>query len=362
MMRRTRKAGTDKSTRLSTSAHSTTTSKAKSQTSHTWMMLSSLLNEYCGSRARTQASLRFKASSNEQTRRKICADCPTHYIKGTNTFLVGTGASRILIDTSGGEPEYATLLHSVLKSRGISLKYVLVTHWHGDHSGGVPDIVRMYPHVRDDIYKHEPEAGQQDIVDGQVFDVEGARIIARHCPGHSSDHFCFLLDEENSMFTGDNILGHGTSAVEDLGLFMSSLRKMADMKCITGHPAHGSTIDDLPAKISRELASKVRRENQIMQTLKRLRDLGQGSVSVTDIVTGIYGNAVDENTRKLALEPFIEEALRKLSGDGRVGFAMRKGRKTWHAVPPVQRSKSSMMKVSQVAMKVQVHEIALTPE
>jgi glyoxylase-like metal-dependent hydrolase (beta-lactamase superfamily II) len=54
--------------------------------------------------------------------------------QGTNTFVVGTGASRILIDTSGGEPEYATLLASTLKTRGISLRYVLITHWHGKNS------------------------------------------------------------------------------------------------------------------------------------------------------------------------------------------------------------------------------------
>ncbi|KAK1036464.1 hypothetical protein LTR74_018853, partial [Friedmanniomyces endolithicus] len=156
--------------------------------------------------------------------------------QGTNTFVVGTGASRILIDTSGGEPGYATLLHSALKSRGISLRYVLVTHWHGDHSGGIPDIVRMYPQVQEDVYKNDPEAGQQDIADGQVFEVEGATVTAVHAPGHSHDHICFVLEEEGAMFTGDNILGHGTSAVEDLGLFMSSLHKMATQKCTTGHP------------------------------------------------------------------------------------------------------------------------------
>ena len=49
----------------------------------------------------------------------------------------------------------------------------------------------------------------------------------------------FVLEEEHSMFTGDNVLGTGTSAVEDLGLFMTSLQKMARQNCVMGHPAHG---------------------------------------------------------------------------------------------------------------------------
>ncbi len=189
--------------------------------------------------------------------------------QGTNTFIVGTGADRILIDTSGGEPEYADLMKSTLAEKGISLKYVLITHWHGDHSGGAPDLVRMYPHLKEHIYKNDPEKDQQNIEDGQIFSVDGATVLATHCPGHSDDHMCFILEEEKAMFTGDNILGHGTSAVEDLGLYMSSLNKMLNKKCAIGYPAHGTTIDDLGGKISKELAAKRRRERQVLNTLEK---------------------------------------------------------------------------------------------
>ena len=170
--------------------------------------------------------------------------------QGTN--VIGTGTSRILTYTSGGEPEYAALLASALKAGGISLEYVLITHWHGDHSGGAPDLARMYPHIKEHIYKNDPEQGQQNILDGEIFHVEGATVTAVHAPGHSEDHMCFVLEEEK-MFTSDNILGHGTNVVEGLGLYTSSLQKMAGKNCITGHPAHGVTIDDLHAKIGREL-------------------------------------------------------------------------------------------------------------
>lgn len=260
--------------------------------------------------------------------------------QGTNTFVVGTGASRILIDTSGGEPEYAKLLSSALKSRNISIKYVLLTHWHGDHTGGVPDLVRLYPDLEDHIYKNDPEPGQQDIVDGQIFSVEGATVMAVHAPGHSEDHMCFILKEENSMFTGDNILGTGTSAVEDLGLFMSSLQKMKDMNCKVGHPAHGHTIEDLNTKITKELTSKLRREKQVLKAMQGPCERTEKRLTVRDIVDSMYGTSVDETTRTLALEPFIEEVLRKLAEDGKVGFETRSGRKRWFLVPSQQNNRS----------------------
>lgn len=278
--------------------------------------------------------------------------------QGTNTFIIGTGASRILIDTSGGEPEYAALLASALDARGISLKYVLITHWHGDHSGGAPDLVRMYPHLKGHVYKNDPEPYQQNINDGQVFRVEGATISAVHAPGHSEDHMCFVLEEENSMFTGDNILGHGTTAIEDLGLYMLSLQKMAAKHCIAGHPAHGVTIDDLHAKIASELASKWRREKQVLSALARLCERGQKSVLVEEVVTGIYGSSIDQTTKVLALEPFIDEVLRKLASDNKVGFEIRSGRKKWYPVPNRSCITTARAMKASSFMQVQIREIS----
>lgn len=218
----------------------------------------------------------------------------------------------------------------------------------------MPDIVRMYDHLKSHIYKNAPEHGQQNIADGQVFRVQGATVTAVHSPGHSYDHMCFVLEEEKAMFTGDNILGIGTSAVEDLGLYMSSLQKMAAKSCTTGYPAHGVTINDLQAKIDKELAQKWRREKQVIRALEHLRDTGENSALTSDVVTSIYGVTVDTDTRKLALEPFIDEVLRKLAGDGRVGFHVRCGRKKWYLMPTTQIGKKGS---GFAATRVRVEEV-----
>ncbi|RMD39690.1 hypothetical protein DV735_g5450, partial [Chaetothyriales sp. CBS 134920] len=271
-------------------------------------------------------------------------------LQGTNTYVVGTGSHRLIIDTSGGEPEWADLIKEALESRGITLSHVLITHFHGDHSGGVPDLVRMYPHLQDHVYKNDPEQGQRNIYDGQVFKVQGATVRALHTPGHSEDHMCFILEEEQAMFTGDNVLGHGTSAVEDLGTFMVTLQKMIDQGCGIGYSAHGVTIQDLQGKLRSELSNKQRREKQVLQALRRLRTRGQRSADVAEVVTEIYGTALDGQTRQFALIPFTDEVLRKLAGDGSVAFEIRSGKKRWFSMEMVQqRRRLSFVKPAAMA-------------
>lgn len=230
------------------------------------------------------------------------------------------------------------MVAGTLEGRDFDLSHVLLTHWHGDHTRGVPDLIRLYPSLSESIYKNSPEEGQLPIVDGETFRVEGATIRAVHGAGHSHDHTCFILEEENAMFTGDNVLGHGTSAVEELGTYMNTLEMLKSHSCATGYPAHGDVIAHLPSKIDNELALRKRRERQCLMALTNAK-LGSntvtrrpGAVTIPELAVNIHGDDVGDEIRKKALEPFLDEVLRKLSEDGRVAWQMRGGIKRWFAI------------------------------
>lgn len=133
---------------------------------------------------------------------QTCTTAHTHN-PGTNTYLIGRGHRRILIDTGEGKPAWAARLQSVLSEEKATVHQALLTHWHGDHVGGVSDLLRICPQAT--VFKHKPEDGQSGIRDGQVFEVEGVTLRAVHTPGHTVDHMVFVLEEEDAMFTGDSL-------------------------------------------------------------------------------------------------------------------------------------------------------------
>ncbi|KAF2128243.1 metallo-beta-lactamase superfamily protein [Dothidotthia symphoricarpi CBS 119687] len=255
-------------------------------------------------------------------------------LQGTNTFLLGTGKARILIDTGEGMPIWAERLFEILKERDLYISHVLLTHWHGDHTGGVPDLVAYDATLVDRIYKSHPDPGQNDIEDGQIFAVEGATVKALFTPGHAVDHMCFLLEEEKALFTGDNVLGHGYTVVEDLALYLQSLDRMAGQGCIMGYPAHGVRIENLPAKLNQYIRQRRAREKLIYAALldnmlKGGRKANSKSgLSTREIVSKIHGD-IPQQLLLSAIEPSTIEILRMLADTRKVGFAMQSGTQRW---------------------------------
>lgn len=243
---------------------------------------------------------------------------------------MGSSRKKILIDTGQGMPVWIDRVAQVAAENDIQIVTVLLTHWHGDHAGGVADILKRYPHLLSAIHKNRPDQGQQDIEDEQVFRVDGATVRAVYTPGHAVDHMCFVLEEELALFTGDNVLGHGFTVVEDLGTYMKSLEVMQSQGCLKGYPAHGSVIYDLPLKLKEYKSHRLRRERQIVLALQESRHKrpGRGSVTIEELVQAVHGS-VSKEASKMALEPSMNEVLMKLASDRMVGFELQRGAKRW---------------------------------
>lgn len=256
------------------------------------------------------------------------------HLQGTNTYIIGTGLERILIDTGEGKPEWARMVIDQVKKHHFEITMVLLTHWHSDHTDGVPDLLRAYPHLKGCIYKCDPDTNQQPIFDGQIFTVGGASIRAVFTPGHAGDHMCFALEEENSLFTGDNVLGHGATVIEDLGQYTQSLQTMLSQNCNTGYPGHGAMIQTLSLKLQQEIRRQQRREQQVLHALDRIQEVKPGVISTRHGAT--VSEIGEEAFGKLSgpffadvIEPLVMDILLKLEKEQRVGFASRQGIQHW---------------------------------
>lgn len=243
-------------------------------------------------------------------------------LQGTNTYLIGTGRQRILLDTGEGRPAWTATLKETLAKENATVATALLSHWHHDHVSGVKDLLDFSPTTK--LYKHSPDADQAAIEDGQVFRTEGATLTAAYTPGHTTDHTAFILEEEDSMFTADNVLGQGTAVFEDLSTYLQSLGKMQKMFRGRAYPGHGPVVEDGPAKIAEYIAHRRVREEQVLRTIGNREGGGLKSWTPLEVVKIVYVD-VREELHEAAARGVLQ-ILDKLEKEGVVG---RDGGQRW---------------------------------
>ena len=124
------------------------------------------------------------------------------------------------------------------------------------------------------------------IEDGQRFETEGASLRAIHSPGHAEDHMCFYLEEERALFTGDVVLGAGTTVIPldggDMGVYIDTLHRLLELDPDRIYPGHGPVIPDAKAKLREYIDHRLQREREIVEAMRA------GVHSVREMVERIY--------------------------------------------------------------------------
>jgi glyoxylase-like metal-dependent hydrolase (beta-lactamase superfamily II) len=195
---------------------------------------------------------------------------------GTNTYLIGTGRRPLLLDTGQGLPEYLPLLERGLReTRGASeLQEIVLTHGHADHIGGVEGIRRRFGELsvaKKPWDKLDGALRPRPVDDGSEIGTDGATLQALWTPGHAWDHLCWYMPEERALFTGDVVLGAGTTVIPpdgDLGDYLQSLRRLLALDVAVIYPAHGPAIHNPREKVESYLAHRALRDEQIIDGLR----------------------------------------------------------------------------------------------
>jgi glyoxylase-like metal-dependent hydrolase (beta-lactamase superfamily II) len=239
---------------------------------------------------------------------------------GTNTYLVGSGRARILLDPGQGVAGYLDVLERAMARAGCdAIQEIVLTHGHVDHIGGVAQVLERFGPLRVSklpwpAFDRACPAPLTPIGDGAVVRTEGATLRAVHAPGHAPDHLCFVLEEERALFSGDNVLGVGTTVIPDgsgdLLDYLASLERLLAEAPGRIYPAHGPLIEDGQAKLRQYLAHRAERERQIVAALER------GPAAIPAIVARVYTD-VPEALHAAAAHS-VAAHLRKLEREGRV--------------------------------------------
>ncbi len=241
---------------------------------------------------------------------------------GTNTYIVGTSKRPILLDTGQGVAIYVDLLEAALKELSGSSEFerIVLTHAHVDHLGGVKQVTERFGEM--EVLKmpwegHDAPAGAISAIGHDaVVHTEGATLRAVFTPGHAPDHLCYYLEEERALFTGDVVLGAGTTVIPDdtgdLSQYMDSLRRLLALDLETIYPAHGPVIRNPKEKIGEYIAHRELRERQVLEALAD----GAGPLDAMAIVKKIYVD-VPEYLHPAAASS-VRSHLKKLAREGRV--------------------------------------------
>jgi glyoxylase-like metal-dependent hydrolase (beta-lactamase superfamily II) len=188
---------------------------------------------------------------------------------------------------------------------------ILLTHHHPDHAPGAASLAEL---TGAHVLTFDPGPGEAPVVDGEVIEAGSVSLMAMHTPGHTPDHVVFADESTRSLFTGDVVLGRGTSVVDppegDLVLYLRSLRLMLARAPGRLHPGHGPVVEDGTGKIREYLAHRERREQQV------IRGLAGAPKTPAELVPAIYAEYPAE-LHPVAARSVLAHLI-KLEGEGRV--------------------------------------------
>jgi glyoxylase-like metal-dependent hydrolase (beta-lactamase superfamily II) len=253
---------------------------------------------------------------------RLLAPNPGVYtLEGTNTWVVGANPS-IVIDPG---PDLEEHLDTVAREAE-PVAAVLVTHDHPDHAPGAP---RLAERVRAPVFAYRL-AGAERLRAGQRIRGGGVELTTVHTPGHTSDHAAFFEPVSGSLFTGDAVVGRGTSFIDppdgDLIRYLRSLDRMLELEPRTIYPGHGPVVLRAREKLKEYRDHRHEREEQLVDAL------AQGPRTIPQLVGSIYADYPDD-VRPLAARSVLAHLL-KLEHEGRAERAARNEEGPWTSSTP----------------------------
>ncbi|RKQ70870.1 glyoxylase-like metal-dependent hydrolase (beta-lactamase superfamily II) [Litorimonas taeanensis] len=259
---------------------------------------------------------------------RVIADNPGPFTyTGTGVFIIGD-KNVCVIDPGPTTLKHEDALNKALEGRTVT--HVLVTHHHIDHSPMAKPLARLHNcQVYGFGLQPKPpqggeirlEAGDDlsfkpdvEIRDGEVIKGDGWTIEALHTPGHTSNHLCYALHEENTLFSGDHIMGWSTSVVSppdgDMGDYLRSLETVYHKHFDILRPTHGAAITDVDIFVKAYIEHRLTREAQIEEAL------GRGLTNILDIVKDLYAD-IDKRLHPAAAHSVLSHLIH-MRKDGRV--------------------------------------------
>lgn len=234
---------------------------------------------------------------------------------GTNTYLFGTDEIAVL----DPGPLIDEHIDEIQQVAGATIRWVLVTHTHEDHSPAASALASITG--AELLGRPAPEGKHQDATfvpdrvldDDEEFTTDEFALKVVSTPGHASNHVCYLHVAMNMLFTGDHVIDGSTVVINppdgSMKQYLQSLRRVNDLGCDALAPGHGEVISDPGRAIDWIIDHRLQREAKVVAAL-----LTHPKLTTHELVPHVYKD-VDRKLYGWAERSLLAHLL-KLEADG----------------------------------------------
>lgn len=254
---------------------------------------------------------------NSRVRRLVANNPGVMTGPGTNTYLLGDEEVAVL----DPGPLLDEHVQAILDTCGERIRWVVATHTHPDHSPACQPLVEatgasvIGAPPWDDMFQDDTFSPAKPVQHDDVLQTPEFTLRAVHTPGHVGNHYCYLLEEEGMMFTGDHIMQGSTVVIippsGDMKAYIESLQLLLKYPVRSLAPGHGSVIEDPRAAVDWLVDHRLMREQKVLDGLQQL-----GATDLDALVKVVYED-VDSSLHKMA-KLSMSAHLIKLAAEQRV--------------------------------------------
>jgi glyoxylase-like metal-dependent hydrolase (beta-lactamase superfamily II) len=268
---------------------------------------------------------------------------------GTNSYLVAAPRSSesaerhwTVIDPGpdgapgDGDSHLQALLAAAKHGGSGRITQILVTHTHRDHSPlaaglaratGAPVLGRVALHP---TWQDPHFAPQRELQHGEHLALgPGCTLRVVHTPGHASNHLCYLLEEEQTLFTGDHVMQGSTVVINppdgDMVAYLAALQALLAVPLQWLAPGHGFLVEQ-PHQVLRDLlAHRMKRHTKVATALQ-----AAGAATLDELVVRVYDD-VPASLHGMARRSLLAHVL-KLQHDGQAAAVVPGSDDRWRWV------------------------------